>query len=255
METHADGHDMPFIMGVLTDVYVKRGSLLGVMFRLYRSKESISVPGWGDRKGQRTRTEKWLVRIEPAAEWVRHQLRAARADALAMSSREVVDAETGEILTAPAPMPALPAPAATAPRPATQQQPAARPATQPARQAAPAAAPAKPLTNSQKAAAQTQAPANGNGQKLASVEKLAARWGQLWQWKIALGIQFDAIAQGATPEQYVAAGRALHAALITRAKEILPADFGWPDNDDTIDAAVNMLANIKEDAAVTLEAA
>jgi hypothetical protein len=246
METHSI-NDIVFIAGVLAGLERKHARLSGVAFRLYRQQEKISVPGWGDRQGQRQRTDKWLVKIEPDAAFMRREIALARAAALDLPAPEVVDATTGEyVLAEPAPMPALPAPRQSA-------QPA-----QPVR-ADSIREPAKPLSNSHKAAAQTQPTAsngNGNGKKLASLEKLKERWNTLWQWKIALGIKADAIPQGAASEQYIAAGRALHAALVTRAKEILPADFGWPDNDDTIEAAVNTLANLKDEAAaVTLEAA
>lgn len=118
METHAL-NDIAFIAGVLADVEAKRGSLRGVGFRLYRHKENISVPGWGERSNQRTRVDKWLVKIEPASEWVLHELGQARAEALMLDApageAPQVEAATGEIV----PAALLPAPQ-TAPTPEPQ---------------------------------------------------------------------------------------------------------------------------------------
>lgn len=106
IETHSL-NDIAFISGVLADVEAKRGDLRGIGWRLYRQKESISAPGWGDRKDQRARVDKWLVKIEPAAEWVLHELGRSRAEALALTPG-VVNEETGEIMPHELPMLAEP---------------------------------------------------------------------------------------------------------------------------------------------------
>ncbi len=82
LETHAK-NDILGILAVLEKVYESRAGnplgLRGILFNLRRVQESISVPGWGERKGQRSRTNKWLVKLEPAADWVRLQLEMAHA--------------------------------------------------------------------------------------------------------------------------------------------------------------------------------
>lgn len=112
LETHSL-HDILHISGVLKAVEESRGDLHGVEFTLRRAQEKISTPGFGERKGDRSKVDKWLVKIEPAADWVRVQIESARAEALmltAPASSEIIDRETGEVVAKPQ----LPAPAADA---------------------------------------------------------------------------------------------------------------------------------------------
>src|SRR3990167_1146062 len=55
--------------------------LVGIKWSLRRVEETISTPG---QDGKRARRKKWLVKLEPAPEWVRLQLRAAEAQAMLM---------------------------------------------------------------------------------------------------------------------------------------------------------------------------
>jgi hypothetical protein len=48
--------------------------LRGIRFSLRRVKEKISTPGFGDNKGKRQRVDKWLVKLEPATDWVQLQI-------------------------------------------------------------------------------------------------------------------------------------------------------------------------------------
>lgn len=105
LETHSK-NDIINILGVLMEVYRKGGDLTGIEFVLRRVKESISTPGFGNQAGKRSRVDKWLVRLEPAAEWVRHQLEAAHAGQLALpegtpangNGHLKADPETGELI-------------------------------------------------------------------------------------------------------------------------------------------------------------
>lgn len=99
LETHSI-NDIVYISSVLAYTQERRGDLRGIAFRLYRVQEEISVPGWGERQSERAKTKKWLVKIEPAAEWVRHQLAQAYAEALSLPpASETVAPDTGEIIT------------------------------------------------------------------------------------------------------------------------------------------------------------
>lgn len=89
VETHSK-NDIVSISSVLAEALQQRGDnplgLRGIQFQLRRIQENISVPGWGDRKGKRSRTDKWLVRLEPAVEWVRLQLTLDRQRAMLLPS-------------------------------------------------------------------------------------------------------------------------------------------------------------------------
>jgi hypothetical protein len=78
VETGGD-HDILHIQKVLKAAYESRQDLRGIQFTIRRQLVNISVPGFGERKGQRARADKWMVRIEPAADWVRLQLEMAHA--------------------------------------------------------------------------------------------------------------------------------------------------------------------------------
>lgn len=80
LETHSK-NDIIGIMAVLQAAYNAKRDLRGILFNLRRVQESITTPGFGDRKGARSRTNKWLVRLEPAVEWAQAQLRLAAAAA------------------------------------------------------------------------------------------------------------------------------------------------------------------------------
>lgn len=96
LETHSN-HDLRNIGGVLLAAEQERGSLRGTQFVLRRVPQTISVPGFGDRKGKRSRVEKWLCRLEPP----RKMLQIVD-DAPALPA-PVVDEATGEIVDDEAP--------------------------------------------------------------------------------------------------------------------------------------------------------
>lgn len=108
LETHSK-NDMLNILGSLRDAQSHAGAqgLAGIPFTLYRREEAISTPT--DDGGRVTR-KKWLVFIEPSAQWVQVRMAIAHAQALALPAGEIVDAETGEILDAPPARAQLPAP-------------------------------------------------------------------------------------------------------------------------------------------------
>jgi len=102
METHSK-HDLLSIQGCLEAVVDARGEddVRRIAFLLRRVEEEVSSP---DDKGGRVRRKHWLVKLEPAADWVRGQLVAAQ-ERLMIADDEyedqdeiVVDAETGEVL-------------------------------------------------------------------------------------------------------------------------------------------------------------
>jgi hypothetical protein len=94
METHSK-NDIVGISNVLADVFEMRGQnemgLRGISFNLKRMKENISVPGWGERKDKRSRTDKFLVKIEPVIEWVKLQLDYDRRAAMALPAGDPQD--------------------------------------------------------------------------------------------------------------------------------------------------------------------
>lgn len=138
METHGL-NDLLAITNMLYAVYNARRDnplgLQGIKFNLRRVKENISVPGWGDRKGQRARADKWLVKLEPEQEWMQLQLQMQHQAAYGLPSPEQApqlpagaiegDVKEGDgtdgsnpfedsipSFNAPEPPPAAPAPAA-----------------------------------------------------------------------------------------------------------------------------------------------
>jgi hypothetical protein len=86
VETHGK-HDILSISRALQAVYESRGGngqgLHGIPFNLRRVPEQVSTPGFGNRTGQRSMVEKWNVKLEPAADWVRLQLDMAHATQMA----------------------------------------------------------------------------------------------------------------------------------------------------------------------------
>jgi hypothetical protein len=67
--------------------------LRGVGFILRRVQQAISTPG---DNGKRVRRKHWMVKLEPAAEWVTAQLEAARTTALALPAGISVDDEDAD---------------------------------------------------------------------------------------------------------------------------------------------------------------
>lgn len=244
LETHSI-NDIITIAGVLKGIAAKRnGNLTGIAFRLWRQQEEISVPGFGAREGQRAKVKKWLVKIAPAAEWVRHELAQARANALTLHAP--ADVITGEVLsTTPvverleAPetatvRPALPAPrnVPQTPQPAPRSVPQARPAPQPARPPAPP----KPVT--------VATVGKNNGAKPSKLQLYKDYWAKLSQWKIALGVEAEPLGpQDITEEKIKARGIELRSKLAYIARAgLLEAELATCENDDQIiELAVEML--------------
>jgi len=107
LETHGN-HDLMSIQKALLATAEARGSedLRGIGFCLRRVQEAVSTPG---SNGTRVRRKKWLVKLEPAAVWVRAQLEASRAQALLPNGStasiekppiHIVDPKTGEVVGA-----------------------------------------------------------------------------------------------------------------------------------------------------------
>lgn len=98
METHSL-NDLISISETLLKTAELRGDnplgLRGILFSLRRVPEEISVPGFGKNAGKRQRVEKWLVKIEPAVDWVQTQMALSRTDtpALTADGAEQLDGE------------------------------------------------------------------------------------------------------------------------------------------------------------------
>jgi len=105
LETHSL-HDLMGIQAtLLATVEARQGNTLGlrgIPFVLRRAQEEISTP---TENGGRARRKKWLVKLEPAADWVALQLEAARQMALGagmpslqLVTGRLVNTATGEAL-------------------------------------------------------------------------------------------------------------------------------------------------------------
>jgi len=93
-------HDILNLSGQLKAYQGLSGSLHGIPFTLSRVKRMVSTPRPG---GKRVRSEKWLLSLEPATDWVHLQMESARVAALpqlSAPSETIIDAETGEITEA-----------------------------------------------------------------------------------------------------------------------------------------------------------
>ncbi len=102
LETHGL-NDLLSIQACLLAAFASRMGnplgLRGIEWNVRRVKEKISTP-MGN--GKRARRDKWLVKIEPAADWVQLQLEQAHATTMALpaptATQRTVDVETGEIV-------------------------------------------------------------------------------------------------------------------------------------------------------------
>ena len=92
VETHSK-HDIMSIQASLQAAALQRvdnqNGLKGIHWVLRRQPEMVSAPAVGKEaeKGGRVRRQKWLISLEPAAEWMQVQIRAARAVAMLEASR------------------------------------------------------------------------------------------------------------------------------------------------------------------------
>lgn len=102
METHSK-NDIINISRALEATYQARQSnelgLRGILFSLRRVPEKISVPGFGQNAGKRSKVQKYLVKIEPAADWVMMQLEGAR------NMQMLSDGTETKLLAEPSPEP------------------------------------------------------------------------------------------------------------------------------------------------------
>ncbi len=104
LETHGL-NDMLSIQASLMAAWASRAGnplgLRGIEWNVRRVKEKISTPG---ENGKRVRRDKWLVKVEPAADWVQLQLEQAHATTMALPApravERTIDTETGEIVDA-----------------------------------------------------------------------------------------------------------------------------------------------------------
>ncbi len=210
LETHGI-HDLLSIQGSLLAAAEARAGndlgLRGIQWNLRRVQERISTPAGN---GKRARREKWLVKLEPAADWVQLQLQAAHnatmmlpapsREAARMHEQEAdvvpVDPATGEIIEGTA----REVPADTATTAGSNGQ-------------------AKPPAETHTAQAEQATKATGTTTQTTEAEKpkkkmSLADWHAWWQTKLeeakALGITGVApLPEGATPSQIVERGKGL----------------------------------------------
>ena len=113
LETHGI-NDLLSIQASLLAAFDARGGnplgLRGILWSLRRVKEKISTP-MGN--GKRARRDKWLVKLEPAADWVTLQLQSAHNATMMLppprpepaqltaGDGSMIDHETGEIVGGP----------------------------------------------------------------------------------------------------------------------------------------------------------
>jgi hypothetical protein len=93
-ETHSK-NDIPSILGSLMETARQReghpDGLKGIQFVLRRVPQKISTPPWdNDDSGKRKRVVKWLVKLAPAADWMRLQLEMAHAQAMGLEGGEIL---------------------------------------------------------------------------------------------------------------------------------------------------------------------
>jgi len=98
LETHSI-NDIIAIQSALLATKEHRGheDMRGILFVLRRVEEAISTPG---ANGRRVRRKKWMVRLEPAAEWVRGQIAMVRQKAMlpmGTMAEEAIDSVAREI--------------------------------------------------------------------------------------------------------------------------------------------------------------
>lgn len=77
METHSINDLITIAAALAKTEEIRNGhklGLRGIMFNLRRVQEKISAPGFGQNAGKRQRVKKWLVRLDPAPEWVALQM-------------------------------------------------------------------------------------------------------------------------------------------------------------------------------------
>ena len=93
METHSN-NDLRHITGVLYAAEQQHRGLRGTQCVLRRVQESIGTPGFGKTAGKRTRTDKWLVKLEmPQQLWT-----VLDAPADTPQLEDGIDTVTGEII-------------------------------------------------------------------------------------------------------------------------------------------------------------
>lgn len=103
LETHGLHDLMSIQASLLAALEARAGNdlgLRGIRWTLRRAQEKISTPMPG---GKRARREKWLVKLEPAADWVQLQLQAAHNATMGMleaprPDREYLNRRTGEVV-------------------------------------------------------------------------------------------------------------------------------------------------------------
>ena len=173
-------NDLLNISNTLAMIERHSGTLENANLILYREKETISTPGWGDRKGQRSQTEKWLVKIRLPRRVFDAILEGTIEDRPALEAGDV-DVTTGEIVEE------LPAP--------TQK--------------------AKPTKSTQ-----TQIGRPKAEKAKFTREEIEGRWEELWSEARALSLDPDTLPKTTpqmTNEELIEAGKAL-AAIVKNAR-------------------------------------
>lgn len=92
METHSN-HDLRNIAAVLAVAERENNGLRGCPFILRRVEREISVPGFGDREGKRSKVKKWLVTLEAPRRIMDNYLTNEQAAYLPAPQREITTNE------------------------------------------------------------------------------------------------------------------------------------------------------------------
>ena len=218
LETHGL-NDILGIQATLNAAYTARRDLRGIEFVLRRVEREISTPG---QNGQRVRRAKWIVELAPAPRWAQVQLAMAQSIALALPEpSETVDAETGELIDAPAQLPA-PAISTTANVPT------------PVKPATTALTPTRPAAAANGAGRQSAKPVP----KKFTLQEVERVWTARWQTALGLKLQPEAIQGGIPVEEFMERCKALKALIIGRAKQIVSnhpqGEINLADSDEQI---------------------
>ncbi len=175
--------------------------LRGIQWRLSRRKEKVSTPMANGKRGRR---DKWLVKLEPAADWVQLQIQQAHAETMALpaprvTEPRVIDQDTGEIIETKDDDYQEAA--------ASEAQPVAQPAPEPPTTADP------PAANPTAAPASTKR-ADPNGPAMKG-------WQRVYKDSKEFNVEADTLAASATDQDVISATAVLRARICTQGNEAL----------------------------------
>ena len=191
METHSN-HDLRNITAALMAAEEQGNGLRGTRFVIRRVEEEISTPGFGARAGKRSKTKKWLVKLElPRQLWT---MLDAPDDLPQLE--DGIDTETGEIIEEHHAEPM--------PRP---QEPEHKPG-------------AGPTQNNR---TKNTEPRPANTEQKAVTQAMHIRWDELHAQASALDILVPAVGWEITYDDFVARAKDLKEAIAQREADLAAA--------------------------------